>query len=297
MRTAYKVWSGIAAGVFCLVAVTDLAGPATPPAGTTAGSSSLTATTTAAPAPLPRGAAAPAGSPATPVQGVAVIDGDTFRLASGEEVRVLGIDSCEARTPGGQRATAAARTRLLAGPVALTSQPGVDRDRYDRLLRYVTVGGADYASGMVAEDHTAIYTGGRNDASPAVQNTLRRLDAGGRVCGNAATSTTTATPDPDPDLDRPSTPRADLPRTTARSRSDSGGTRPRSGNSGHPCLPGERDGDNDGYCGEGADPSRRAGWERSRLPRRAALGAAAGAPGHAWSAHRARRGRATRRRP
>ena len=25
----------------------------------------------------------------------------------------------------------------------------------------------------------------------------------------------------------------------------------RTGNSGHPCLPGERDGDNDGYCGEG----------------------------------------------
>lgn len=24
MRTAYKVWSGIAAGVFCLVATTDL---------------------------------------------------------------------------------------------------------------------------------------------------------------------------------------------------------------------------------------------------------------------------------
>jgi micrococcal nuclease len=29
------------------------------------------------------------------------------------------------------------------------------------------------------------------------------------------------------------------------------GTRPRTGNTGHPCLPGERDGDNDGYCGEG----------------------------------------------
>ncbi|MBW0102876.1 thermonuclease family protein [Pseudonocardia sp. KRD291] len=28
-------------------------------------------------------------------------------------------------------------------------------------------------------------------------------------------------------------------------------TRPRSGQSGHPCLPGERDGDGDGFCGEG----------------------------------------------
>lgn len=41
------------------------------------------------------------------------------------------------------------------------------------------------------------------------------------------------------------------PRAPADDDSSSGGTRPRSGNSGHPCLPGERDGDNDGYCGEG----------------------------------------------
>jgi outer membrane biosynthesis protein TonB len=32
---------------------------------------------------------------------------------------------------------------------------------------------------------------------------------------------------------------------------DDSGTKPRSGDSGHPCLPGERDGDDDGYCGEG----------------------------------------------
>ena len=50
MRQAYKVWSGIAAGVFCLVAVTDLSGRGvTPPAGTVARSSSLPATTAAAP--------------------------------------------------------------------------------------------------------------------------------------------------------------------------------------------------------------------------------------------------------
>ena len=228
MRTAYKVWSGIAAGVFCLVAVTDLAGPATPSAGTTAGSSSLPVTTSAAPTPLPFGAAAPTGGAATTVPGVVVVDGDTFRLASGEEVRVLGIDACEAGTPGEQRAVEEARTRLLAGPVALTAEPGVDRDRYDRLLRYVTVAGADYAARMVAEDHTAIYTGGRNDASPAVQDTLRRLDAGGRVCGSAATSTTTTTtatpdPDPDPDVDRPYTPRPAVPRTPPRESPGGGG--------------------------------------------------------------------------
>lgn len=54
----------------------------------------------------------------------------------------------------------------------------------------------------------------------------------------APTTTTEATsePDVDVDVDRPYVP---APRTKARS-----------GHSGHPCLPGERDGDGDGYCGE-----------------------------------------------
>lgn len=41
-----------------------------------------------------------------------------------------------------------------------------------------------------------------------------------------------------------------VPRAPSNNDDDSG-TRPRSGNSGHPCGPGERDGDGDGYCGEG----------------------------------------------
>ncbi|PVY96712.1 excalibur calcium-binding domain-containing protein [Actinomycetospora cinnamomea] len=225
MRKAHKVWTGIAAGVFCLVAVTDLAGPATPSAGTVASSSSLPTTSTAAPASAPPGGAAAAPA-ATSARAVEVIDGDTFRLASGDEVRVLGIDSCEALTPGGQRASAAARSRLLVAPVELTAEPGVDRDPYGRLLRYVAVGGADYASAMVTEDHTAIYTRGRNDASPTVQAALRRLDTDGRVCGTAETTTTTSptpVPDPDPDVDRPRTPRPVAPRTAAQEPSGGGG--------------------------------------------------------------------------
>jgi len=230
VRKAHRVWSGIAAGVFCLVAATDLAGCAAPSAGTVASSSSLPATPTATPTSAPLAGAAAAPPPASagarpPARVVEVIDGDTFRLASGDEVRVLGIDSCEAVTPGGQRATAAARSRLLAAPVTLTAEPGVDRDPYDRLLRYVTVGGADFAAAMVAADHTAIYTSGTNDASPAVRTALRRLDADGRVCGSAATTTTTtATPEPDPDVDRPRVPRPAVPRVAERESTGGGGT-------------------------------------------------------------------------
>lgn len=225
MRTVDTVWSGIAAGVFCLVAVTTLSG-CTPQAGRVAGSSSLPATTAAAPGwapPAGAGYGTGAATMATPAQVVDVIDGDTFRLASGDEVRVLGIDSCEAATPGGRRATAAARG-LLTAPVTLTAEPGVDRDRYGRMLRYVSAGGADFAEAMVGADHTAIYTGGRNDASATVQATLRRLDTNGRTCGTSTTTTSrTRTPTPDPDLDRPRTPRPVAPRTTARAPSSGGG--------------------------------------------------------------------------
>ena len=232
MRTAHKVWSGIAAGVFGLVAVTD-SGRLVRPAGRhrrellDAPGVVRRGVPGAIPAAAPSVAPAVAGPAAVSASVIDVIDGDTFRLASGDEVRVLGIDSCEAATPGGQRATAAARARLLSAPVTLTAEPGVDRDRYGRMLRYVGAGGADFASSMVTQDHTAIYTRGRNDASTAVQSTLRRLDTDGRTCGTATPTTTprttTATRTPDADVDRPRTPRPVAPRTAPRAAAGSSG--------------------------------------------------------------------------
>jgi endonuclease YncB( thermonuclease family) len=122
-----------------------------------------------------------------------VIDGDTFVITGGVEVRVLGIDSCEAGTPGGTRATQAARAALLGRSVRLTSQPGVDLDRYGRELRYISTADGDFAEMMVRADHTAIYSKGHNDASPAVQARLRSLDGNGRTCGTPGADTTTAT--------------------------------------------------------------------------------------------------------
>jgi hypothetical protein len=49
--------------------------------------------------------------------------------------------------------------------------------------------------------------------------------------------TTTTRTQTDVDVDRPYVPAAPKPRV-------------HTGHSGHPCLPGERDGDHDGYCGE-----------------------------------------------
>jgi micrococcal nuclease len=123
-----------------------------------------------------------------------VIDGDTFVVDGGTEVRVLGIDSCEAPTVGGRKATRAAEDAILGQSVRLTTEPGVDLDRYGRQLRYVSYSGGDFAEMMVRADHTAIYSKGRNDASSAVQARLRGLDGNGRTCGGAATSTKQAAP-------------------------------------------------------------------------------------------------------
>jgi micrococcal nuclease len=115
-----------------------------------------------------------------------VTDGDTFVVASGETIRALGIDSCEAGAPGGDEATAAARDVLIGAQVTLRAEPGVDRDQYGRLLRYVDVPGTgDFGEHMVPGTHTAVYAG-KNDASPTYVSRLRSLDGNGRTCDNPA---------------------------------------------------------------------------------------------------------------
>jgi endonuclease YncB( thermonuclease family) len=114
--------------------------------------------------------AAPVSGPVVELVEVArVIDGDTFELSDGRTVRVLGIDSCEMKAPetyGGEQAKRTAEGQLMNRfiDVTLTAEPGVDTDRYGRLLRYVQVDGRDFGTGMVKYDHTGVYQG-ENDAS------------------------------------------------------------------------------------------------------------------------------------
>ncbi|MDL5154481.1 thermonuclease family protein [Actinomycetospora termitidis] len=167
-----------------------------------------TATRSSSSAPATAATASPVAADAVGTDGAAssamvtrVIDGDTFVITGGTEVRVLGIDSCEAPTVGGRKATRAAEDAILGQSVRLTAEPGVDRDRYDRQLRYVSYSGGDFAEMMVRADHTAIYTKGRNDASVSVQARLRSLDGNGRTCGG---TTTTTRPQPAPVVGNPS---------------------------------------------------------------------------------------------
>lgn len=123
-----------------------------------------------------------------------VIDGDTFEIAGGQRVRVLGIDSCEMSTAGGKEAKETAVSAFANPynqPVTLAAQPGApDKDRYGRLLRYVSMHGSDFGTMMVGYDHTGVYAG-KNDASASYVQSLREADPGGRNCAGAVVAAPT----------------------------------------------------------------------------------------------------------
>lgn len=82
-----------------------------------------------------------------------VVDGDTIVLAGGERVRYLSIDTPEGTgTPEffGPEATEANR-RLVAGQRVRLERDVTDRDRFDRLLRYVYVDGVMVNAELVRE--------------------------------------------------------------------------------------------------------------------------------------------------
>ena len=75
----------------------------------------------------------------TTISGVKVIDGDTFRLANGDTVRLIGIDAPELSQPGGEVSREYLAHLIFSKPITLERGPE-DRDNYNRLLRFVYVG-------------------------------------------------------------------------------------------------------------------------------------------------------------
>lgn len=73
---------------------------------------------------------------------VRVIDGDTVELEDGQAVRLVGIDAPEDGACGHDRATQLLM-RLVEGQRVRLRETNEDRDRYDRLLRYVDRGPVD----------------------------------------------------------------------------------------------------------------------------------------------------------
>jgi micrococcal nuclease len=75
----------------------------------------------------------------TTISGVEVIDGDTFRLANGDTVRLIGIDAPELSQPGGVLSREYLAHLILGKPITL-ERGYEDRDNYNRLLRFVYTG-------------------------------------------------------------------------------------------------------------------------------------------------------------
>ena len=86
---------------------------------------------------------------------LAVLDGDTFDAAIGDalvRVRVLGINAPERSECLGDRSAVQLAALLAHGKVQLVRDVS-DRDRYDRLLRYVQAGSTDLGEAMISAGH------------------------------------------------------------------------------------------------------------------------------------------------
>ena len=87
---------------------------------------------------------------------VQVIDGDTIELQDGSRVRYLGIDTPE--TDEYYYAEATAKNReLVDGKIVELQRGKRDRDKYDRLLRYVYVDGVFVNAELVAQGYAMAY--------------------------------------------------------------------------------------------------------------------------------------------
>jgi micrococcal nuclease len=76
---------------------------------------------------------------------VRVIDGDTIEIEGGERVRYIGIDTPETVDPKKSKECFGAEAfmqnkKLVAGKTVRLEKDTTDRDKYNRLLRYVWVG-------------------------------------------------------------------------------------------------------------------------------------------------------------
>jgi micrococcal nuclease len=85
---------------------------------------------------------------------VKVIDGDTVDVRRGsttERVRVIGIDTPERGECGFGPASSALAKLVLDQDVRLTAGARDDRDRYDRILRYIDIGETDAGLDLIQQ--------------------------------------------------------------------------------------------------------------------------------------------------
>ena len=87
-----------------------------------------------------------------------VIDGDTFETETGEKIRLIGINAPEISDIFGQEAKQYLSDLIQNKNVDLqTDNISKDRDRYQRLLRYIILDGVDINKKMVSDGYAFAY--------------------------------------------------------------------------------------------------------------------------------------------
>jgi micrococcal nuclease len=86
-----------------------------------------------------------------------IIDGDTIYVEDSEgnieKVRLIGIDTPERNECGFEESKEALVAKIRTQPVALFAGATNERDRYDRLLRYVEAGGVDVGLELIKQGY------------------------------------------------------------------------------------------------------------------------------------------------
>jgi len=81
---------------------------------------------------------------------IRVIDGDTVVISDDERVRLIGIDTPENGQCGFDEAKQAIEKLLASGSATFYSGTTSDKDKYDRLLRYIEVEGIDVGLNLIS---------------------------------------------------------------------------------------------------------------------------------------------------
>ena len=83
---------------------------------------------------------------------IRIVDGDTAKVNYGnkpEYVRIIGIDAPEKEECFSKESTERLNELIKEETVTLISKPDEDRDKYNRLLRYVVVGDRDIGAELI----------------------------------------------------------------------------------------------------------------------------------------------------
>ena len=125
------------------------------------------------------------------VKVVRVIDGDTFEIETGEKVRMIGINTPEISDIFGKEAKQHLSDLILNKSVELQSDNiSKDRDRYQRLLRYVILDGVDINKIMISDGFAFAYLkyrfGKKNNYKQAQ---IQSREANKGIWGNSSNQT------------------------------------------------------------------------------------------------------------